>query len=32
MYVDDTDLLHWTEDPDTNDKELMEKMQEDVTL
>ena len=30
--MDDTDLLHWTEDPNTNDNELIEKVQEEVTL
>jgi len=27
MYVDDTDLLHWAEGPETTDEELVEKVQ-----
>ena len=27
MYVDDTDLLHWAEIPETTDEELIEKVQ-----
>ena len=27
MYVEDTDLLHWAEIPETTDEELIEKVQ-----
>ena len=32
MYVDDTDLMHWPEDPNASDEDLIEKVQEELTL